>query len=49
MIPPTTLAGHAFWTESDARKRKANRIHFLKNLGLVGGLLAAALAPYLNG
>ena len=45
----TTLAGHAFWTESDAQVRKANRIQFLKNLGLVGGLLAAAFAPYLNG
>jgi len=45
----TTLAGHAFWTESDAQVRKANRIQFLKNLGLAGGLLAAAFAPYLNG
>jgi len=45
----TTLAGHAFWTQSDAQARKANRIQFLKNLGLIGGLLAVALAPYLNG
>jgi len=44
----TTLAGHAFWAESDPQARKANRIQFLKNLGLIGGLLAAALAPYVS-
>ncbi|MDP4504159.1 DoxX family protein [Nonomuraea turcica] len=46
---PTTLAGHAFWAETDPQARKANRIQFLKNLGLMGGLLAVALAPYVNG
>lgn len=35
---PTTLAGHAFWS-FDGADRKANEIHFLKNAGLVGGLL----------
>jgi putative oxidoreductase len=40
---PTTLAGHSFWKEEDAQARKANRIQFLKNLGLIGGLLAIAL------
>lgn len=39
---PTTLAGHRFWEDSDPAARKANRIHFLKNVGLVGGLLLAA-------
>jgi uncharacterized membrane protein YphA (DoxX/SURF4 family) len=43
---PTTLAGHAFWNDSDPLARKLNRIQFLKNLGLVGGLLAVvATAP----
>lgn len=39
---PTTLAGHAFWQHDDPGARKVNRIQFLKNLGLVGGLLAVA-------
>lgn len=41
---PTTLAGHAFWQHDDPVARKTNRIQFLKNLGLMGGLLAAAAA-----
>jgi putative oxidoreductase len=41
---PTTLAGHAFWADDDPAKRKANRTQFLKNLALMGGLLALALA-----
>jgi putative oxidoreductase len=39
---PTTLAGHSFWTEEDPVARKTNRIQFLKNLGLIGGLVAVA-------
>jgi NAD(P)-dependent dehydrogenase (short-subunit alcohol dehydrogenase family)/uncharacterized membrane protein YphA (DoxX/SURF4 family) len=35
---PTTLAGHAFW-DFDGAERKAHEIQFLKNAGLVGGLL----------
>jgi putative oxidoreductase len=41
---PTTLAGHSFWREEDPAARKLNRIQFLKNLGMVGGLLAIAAA-----
>lgn len=37
---PTTLAGHSFWRETDPVARKTNRIQFLKNLGLIGGLVA---------
>jgi putative oxidoreductase len=40
---PTTLAGHPFWHHHDPEQRRAHQIHFLKNLGLVGGLLIAAL------
>lgn len=40
---PTTLAGHAFWEEDDAASKFQQRIHFLKNLGLLGGLLIAAV------
>ena len=35
---PTTLAAHSFW-ELDGADRKAQEIQFLKNAGLVGGLL----------
>ncbi len=36
---PTTLVGHAFWKETDPKARSMQRVQFLKNLGLVGGLL----------
>lgn len=39
---PTTAAGHRFWEETDAQSRSAQRIHFLKNLSALGGLLLAA-------
>jgi uncharacterized membrane protein YphA (DoxX/SURF4 family) len=40
---PTTYAGHRFWEESDEASRAQQRIHFLKNMGLLGGLILAAL------
>jgi putative oxidoreductase len=42
-IVPTTFAGHPFWTIEDPTQRKAQRIHFLKNLSMLGGLLFAVL------
>lgn len=42
-LVPTTLAAHPFWTESDPQTRAQQRIQFLKNLGLLGGLLLAAV------
>ncbi len=42
-LVPTTLAGHAYWTIEDPAARKQQRIHFHKNLALIGGLLFAAL------
>jgi putative oxidoreductase len=41
-LVPTTLAGHAYWKHDDAASRKQNRIQFLKNAGLLGGLVAVA-------
>lgn len=41
-IIPTTLAGHRFWEVEDPGKGAA-RIHFLKNLGLLGGLMLSAV------
>lgn len=42
-LVPTTLAAHPFWNETDPRVRAQQRIQFLKNLGLLGGLLLAAV------
>ncbi len=40
-LVPTTLAGHRFWEEEDATRRAQQQIHFLKNVGLLGGLILA--------
>ena len=42
-IVPTTLAGHAFWAETEPAAKAAQRTQFLKNVGLLGGLLIAAV------
>ena len=42
-LVPTTLAGHRFWEESDPQKRAQQQIHFMKNVGLLGGLILAAV------
>ncbi|MBT3149612.1 DoxX family protein [Streptomyces sp. CHD11] len=39
---PTTLAAHRFWEEEDPGQKAQQRIHFLKNLSMLGGLLIAA-------
>ena len=36
---PTTLVGHSFWQEEDPKAQSMQRVQFLKNLGLLGGLL----------
>jgi len=41
-IIPTTYAGHRFWEESDPTTRSEQKMQFLKNLGLLGGLVLAA-------
>ena len=40
---PTTLGGHAFWRHDDPTQRSQQRIHFDKNLAILGGLLAVVL------
>lgn len=42
-IIPTTAAGHRFWEYEDPSKRAQQKIHFFKNLGLLGGLMLAAV------
>jgi putative oxidoreductase len=36
---PTTLQMHRFWEETDAQKRQAESINFLKNVALIGAAL----------
>ncbi|AGL21670.1 DoxX family protein [Actinoplanes sp. N902-109] len=40
-LVPTTVAGHPFWSAAK-EERQQHQTHFLKNLGLLGGLLLAA-------
>lgn len=42
-LVPTTLAGHQFWATDDKQERAEQRIHFLKNAAVLGGLLIAAV------
>ncbi|MDN5748986.1 MAG: DoxX family membrane protein [Pseudonocardia sp.] len=41
-LVPTTLSAHRFWEETDEAKKMDQQVHFLKNVGLLGGLLIAA-------
>lgn len=36
---PNTLVGHPFWKSEKPDERRTNLVHFLKNAGLMGGLL----------
>lgn len=42
-LVPSTAARHRFWEESDPAERKAQLIHFAKNVSLAGGLAIASL------
>ena len=42
-LVPTTFAGHRFWEESDPTRKAQQKIHFFKNLSMLGGLLLAAV------
>jgi putative oxidoreductase len=39
-LVPTTYAGHRFWEEDEPATRAQQRTHVLKNLAIVGGLVA---------
>jgi putative oxidoreductase len=39
----TTAAAHRFWEEDDPDQRTNQQIHFFKNMGVLGGLLLAAV------
>jgi putative oxidoreductase len=38
-LVPTTLVGHPFWKEEPGPERSKQLLQFLKNLGLISGLL----------
>lgn len=42
-LVPTTVSGHPFWEESDPQVKAAQRVHFFKNVSMLGGLLLAAV------
>ncbi|MDR7086381.1 putative membrane protein YphA (DoxX/SURF4 family) [Aeromicrobium panaciterrae] len=44
-MPPTTYVGHPYWDETDPVVRANQRIHFFKNISMIGGLLMATLDP----
>jgi putative oxidoreductase len=41
-LVPTTIAGHRFWESEDDKDRAQQRVHFLKNVSMLGGLLISA-------
>lgn len=42
-LVPTTAAGHRFWEVEDPEQRAGQKIHFLKNVSMLGGLIIAAV------
>lgn len=42
-IIPTTFAAHRFWEIDDEADRAAQQVHFMKNMGILGGLALAAV------
>lgn len=42
-LVPTTMAGHRFWEESDPAMKGNQKVHFFKNVSMMGGLLLASV------
>lgn len=42
-LVPTTAAGHRFWEEQDPAARANQKVHFFKNVSMLGGLLIASV------
>lgn len=40
---PTTAAGHRYWEETDPTAKANQKIHFFKNVSMLGGLLIAGV------
>lgn len=43
LLVPTTLAGHAFWEADTEQEKRRHLVAFVTNLGLLGGLITAAV------
>ncbi|QIG43885.1 DoxX family protein [Nocardioides anomalus] len=41
-LVPTTAAGHRFWEASDPAQKAQQRVHFFKNVSMLGGLIIAS-------
>lgn len=44
-LVPTTIIGHAFWTEQNPAARQAQQTQFLKNAAMLAALLLIAVEP----
>lgn len=42
-IVPATYTSHPFWAIEDPAARSQQKVHFLKNIGLLGGVLLASV------
>jgi putative oxidoreductase len=42
-LVPTTFAGHRYWEESDPATKGNQKVHFFKNVSMMGGLLIAGV------
>jgi putative oxidoreductase len=42
-LVPTTYTAHAFWTVQDPAAKAQQKAHFMKNVGLLGGVLLASV------
>jgi len=42
LLVPTTVGGHPFWRVEDEQARRGQRVHFMKNLTILGALLYVA-------
>jgi putative oxidoreductase len=41
-LVPTTAAGHRFWEAGDPAQKAQQRVHFFKNVSMLGGLIIAS-------
>lgn len=44
-LVPITATSHQFWNESDDATKANQRVHFAKNVSLIGGLLLTTVDP----
>lgn len=42
-LVPTTVAGHPYWQETDPDAKATQKIHFFKNVSMLGGLMIASV------